>query len=217
MATLTTLYSLDDTNGAFPFAGLAQDADGNFYGVASQGGVNGYGSVFELNSAGEFTNLYSFTGGNDGANPRATLLLAADGNFYGTTVNGGTFGDGTAFVISPDGILTTLVEFNGFDGANPQAALAQGSDGYLYGTTQNGGVNGKGIIFRLAIDSAPHITSQPAGQSVFAGAEVQFGVAVLGSTPLFYQWRMNGTNLADDGNITGCKQPHPESFRRGYQ
>jgi uncharacterized repeat protein (TIGR03803 family) len=202
--TLTTLFSLNDTNGTFPFAGLAQDADGNFYGVASQGGVYGYGSVFKLNSAGEFTNLYSFTGGNDGANPRATLLLGADGNFYGTTVNGGTFGDGTAFVISPDGMLTTLVEFNGFDGANPQAALAQGSDGYLYGTTQNGGVNGKGIIFRLAIDSAPHITSQPAGQSVFAGAEVQFDVAVLGSTPLFYQWRMDGTNLADDGNITGA-------------
>ena len=201
--TLTTLASLNNTNGAFPFGGLAQDADGNFYGVASQGGIFSNGIVFKITPAGQLTNLYSFTGSNDGANPRATLLLGADGNFYGTTVNGGIFSNGTVFVVSPDGALTTLVSFNGLDGANPQAALTQGGDGYLYGATQNGGVDNKGVIYRIGISSAPQITSQPASQSVFAGANVQFDVSVLGSAPLFYQWQKDGTNLTNGGNLSG--------------
>jgi uncharacterized repeat protein (TIGR03803 family) len=201
--TVTTLFSLDDTNGAFPSAGLAQDVAGNFYGVASQGGAYGNGTVFKITATGQLTNLYSFTGGNDGANPQAALLLGPDGNFYGTTANGGTNGDGTVFVVSPDGILTPLIEFNGLNGANPQAALIRGNDGYLYGATQNGGVAGAGGIFRLAIDSKPQITAQPASQSVFAGANVQFGVSVLGSAPLFYQWQKDETNLTDGGNATG--------------
>jgi uncharacterized repeat protein (TIGR03803 family) len=201
--TLTTLASFDNTNGAFPFGGLAQDATGNFYGVASQGGAFGDGTVFKITPAGQLTNLYSFTGGGDGANPRAALLLGADGNFYGSTANGGVQGNGTIFVISPDGTLTTLVVFNGLDGANPQAALTQGNDGRLYGTTHNGGVNNKGVIFRFGITSAPQITSQPVNRSVFAGADVEFSVSVLGNVPLSYQWQKNGTNLTDGGVVFG--------------
>lgn len=200
---LTTLASLINTNGAFPFGGLAQGGDADFYGLTSQGGVFGYGAVFKITLAGQLTNLYSFTGGSDGANPRSTLLQGTDGNFYGTTANGGIYGNGTVFVISPDGALTTLVAFNGLDGANPQAALTQSSDGYLYGTTQNGGVSNKGVVFRTGIQSAPQITRQPASQSVFAGAKVQFSVSVLGSTQLVYQWQKDGTNLIDAGNIFG--------------
>jgi uncharacterized repeat protein (TIGR03803 family) len=204
--TLTTLASLSGTNGTFPAAGLTPDADGNLFGAASQGGVSNAGAIFEINAAGQFTNLYSFSGGADGANPRAALLLGNDGNLYGTTANGGTYGQGTLFVISPDGGLTTLVAFNGWSGANPQAALAQGGDGYLYGATQNGGANGKGTLFRVGVSSAPQITSQPAARSVFAGANVQFHVAVLGTSPLTYQWQRNGTNLADGGEISGANQ-----------
>ncbi len=201
--TLTTLVSLESTNGTFPFAGLTQDTEGNFYGVTSSGGSVGNGAVFEITAAGQFTNLYSFSGESDGANPRATLLLGADGNLYGTTANGGTSGQGTVFVISPEGVLTTLVEFNGFSGANPQTPLAQGTDGWLYGSTQNGGANGEGTIFKVAINSAPQITGQPSGQSVFAGANIQFSATVLGSLPLFYQWQKNGTNLTDGGPVAG--------------
>ena len=201
--TLTTLFSLNDTNGTFPFAGLTQDTTGNFYGVTSQGGNSGNGTVFELTAGGQFINLYSFQGGNDGASPRAGLLLGSDGNLYGTTVNGGTWGYGTVFVISPEGGLTTLVEFNGFSGASPQTRLIQGNDGWLYGSTQYGGIYGQGTIFKLAINSAPQITTQPVTQSAFTGANVPFSVAVLGSSPLYYQWQKNGTNLADGGSVAG--------------
>lgn len=200
---LTTLNSLDYTNGAFPYAELAQDAEGNFYGTTFDGGAYDSGTIFKITSAGLLTNLYSFAGGSDGGNPYAGLAQGSDGNFYGTTTYGGTYGDGTVFLASPNGTLTTLMEFDGYNGANPQAPLTQGTDGSFYGTTQNGGASGRGVIFRFGITSAPQVTSQPVNQSVFAGANVRFDVAVLGSVPLSYQWQKDGTNLTDGGNISG--------------
>ncbi|MGA2871213.1 MAG: choice-of-anchor tandem repeat GloVer-containing protein, partial [Verrucomicrobiota bacterium] len=72
-----TLYSFDETNGAFPTAGLTEDSDGNFYGVAAQGGAYNSGILFEITPAGLLTNLYSFTGGTDGGNPDGTLVQGA--------------------------------------------------------------------------------------------------------------------------------------------
>ena len=67
---LTTLHSFQVfTNGASPRAGLVQGSDGSFYGTTSCGGTNGYGTVFKISANGTLTSLYSFTGGNDGANP----------------------------------------------------------------------------------------------------------------------------------------------------
>ena len=78
-----------------------------------------------------FTNLYSFSG-NDGANPSAGLMQCSDGNFYGTSTNGGAQDNGTVFKISTNGALISLYSFtNCDDGVNPQAALVQGSDGYF--------------------------------------------------------------------------------------
>jgi uncharacterized repeat protein (TIGR03803 family) len=200
---MTTLASFNKTAGAFPYASLVQGTDGNLYGTTSQGGLPGFGNVFRVSPSGQLTNLYSFTGGTNGGFPVAGLLLANDGNFYGTTAYGGTYGDGTAFRLGPDGTVTTLVQFNGYNGANPQATLAQGADGNLYGTTQNGGASGAGVIFRLGMTGPPQITSQPTSQAVFTGANVRFSVVVLGGSPLSYQWFRNGTNLVDAGNVSG--------------
>ena len=104
-----------------------QGSDGNFYGTTSNGGTNGgFGTVFKISATGALTTLYSFTGGKDGGDPRAGLVQGSDGNFYGTTVNGGTNGDfGTVFKISATGALTTLYSFTGGkDGANPCRAGA---------------------------------------------------------------------------------------------
>ena len=147
---LTTLFSFNDTNGSFPYAGLRQAADGNFYGATSSGGSYSNGTIFRITPSGAFSNLYSFTGGSDGRGPAAKLLEGADGNFFGTTAYGGSYGFGTAFRINPNGLVTTLAQFDGFNGANPQAPLMQATDGNFYGTTQNGGANGKGVVFRLS-------------------------------------------------------------------
>jgi len=172
--TLTTLYSFcsqggtNCTDGEYPDAGLVQATNGDFYGTTSVGGgsqspcpgtvVVGCGTLFEITPGGTLTTLYTFcsqSGCTDGANPQGGLVQATDGNFYGTTRNGGVFnfclsfaGCGTVFKISPSGTLTTLYSFCAqygcTDGVYPDAALVQGTDGNFYGTTYNGGANGGG-------------------------------------------------------------------------
>src|SRR5262252_620683 len=79
-----------------------------------------------------FTRLHSFNGA-EGATPDAGLVLASDGNLYGTTFDGGGNGSGAVFKISPHGNLTTLHSFTGTDGAKPFAGLVQGADGTSMG------------------------------------------------------------------------------------
>jgi uncharacterized repeat protein (TIGR03803 family) len=201
----TSLYSFSETNGGFlPEAGLAQTPDGTFYGTTFEGGVYGYGTVFAMTPLGEVTTVYSFTGGSDGGHPAANLILAGDGNFYGTTANGGAYDDGTVFKMAPGNAPVTLATFDGYNGANPQSPLVQGTDGNFYGTTPNGGADGNGVIFRVNINSPSlQITGQPPDQTAFLGANAVFSVAVAGNPPIFYQWRKNGANLTDGLNISG--------------
>jgi uncharacterized repeat protein (TIGR03803 family) len=82
--------------------------------------------------------------------PAAALVQGNDGNFYGTTASGGTkANNGTVYQMTPAGMLTTLVSFNGTNGSYPAAGLVQGSDGNFYGTTVSGGAGGLGTVFRV--------------------------------------------------------------------
>jgi uncharacterized repeat protein (TIGR03803 family) len=149
-------YSFTGGNdGEDPTSALVQADDGWLYGTTGQGGSNGYGGVFRFNTNGAFTPLYSFTGGNDGANPAgAPLIQASDGWLYGTTEWGGSNGVGTVFRISTNGSFTSLYSFTGGnDGGIPQAGVIQASDGYLYGTTQ--GTNYHGTVFKFSAGGAP--------------------------------------------------------------
>jgi len=153
----TNLYSFagSPNDGESPSAGLVLGSDGNFYGTAFYGGTSGYGTVFRISPGGSHTNLYSFTGApSDGALPLATLVQGSDGNFYGTTYQGGTnFCDcGTVFRISPSGSYRNLYSFADVpDGSLPYAGLAQGSDGNFYGTTlYGGGTSDYGTVFRIS-------------------------------------------------------------------
>ena len=167
---LTTIYTFTDgLDGAVPQAALVEGNDGNFYGTAYQGGrtnlyfgTTGLGTVFKISPTGSLTPLYAFSGGIDGAFPLAGLVQGTDGNFYGTTYEGGLvnvnggFGFGTIFRISPAGDFQSLYTFRGgSDGAFPSAALVQGSDGSFYGTAYYGGDlslnggNGLGTIFQI--------------------------------------------------------------------
>jgi uncharacterized repeat protein (TIGR03803 family) len=100
---LTTVHTLNpfvDGDGAYPFAGLLQGADGNFYGTTLTDAAQGYGTVFGTSSAGAFANLVYFNGADDGASPEAALVQDADGNLYGTTSAGGPYGKGSIFKLS---------------------------------------------------------------------------------------------------------------------
>jgi uncharacterized repeat protein (TIGR03803 family) len=141
-----------DPDGKFPIASLARDAVGNLYGTTSQGGAYGFGTVFEVDTAGKESVIYSFTGkGHDGRYPAAGLLLDNNGNLYGTTQDGGEANFGTAFKIATDGAETVLHSFKGYpkDGEYPIAGLIQDDAGNLYGTTELGGFFNNGTIFKI--------------------------------------------------------------------
>jgi uncharacterized repeat protein (TIGR03803 family) len=149
---LTTLVSFTGANGSTPEGTLVQGSDGNFYGTTSTAGSASDGTVFKLTPAGVLTTLVSFDGTTNGFYPVAGLVQGSDGNFYGMTEgdgDGSTFSNGTAFKLTPAGVLTTLVTFTGSNGANPLGALVQGSDGNFYGTTNGGGSASDGTVFKL--------------------------------------------------------------------
>jgi uncharacterized repeat protein (TIGR03803 family) len=148
--TFTLLYTFTGApDGANPIAGLVQDAAGNFYGTTQQGGItgglcansglNGCGTVFKLDSSGNETVLYRFTGAADGEFPAAGLVQDAAGNLYGTTQNGGVtssacgIGCGTVFKLDPAAGILTVLHSPGSSGG-----LVMDSKGNLYGSTSEG-------------------------------------------------------------------------------
>ena len=135
----TVLYNFTGgTDGSNPASGLTQDAAGNFYGVTGGGGALNLGTVFKLDSSGNESVLYSFTGGKDGASPVSAPVLDGSGNLYGTTGGGGPYNRGTVFQLSADGTETVLHFFSGRvsdDGAGPTGDLIRDAQGTLWGTT----------------------------------------------------------------------------------
>lgn len=164
----TLLYSFSggSGDGASP-TGLIQGSDGNFYGTTQGGAVQGqtqYGTLYKITPDGVETVLHPFgTVSDDGASPQAGVLQASDGNFYGTTSEGGAVsschsgaGCGTLFKYAPGtNTYTVLHSFGSVagDGETPMASLIQGSDGNLYGTTSAGGANGDGTVFKFDLTS----------------------------------------------------------------
>jgi len=133
--TGAALFSFDEARGQNPNSALVFGSDGNLYGTTEAGGTNGLGTVFRITPTGTLTSLFSFDGTAHGANPQAGLLLASDGNFYGTTQNGGANAAGVVFKMTSAGIVTTLASLGGANGSGSRAALVVGADGNLYGTT----------------------------------------------------------------------------------
>jgi len=213
---LTTLHDFDFADGSHPNA-VMQATDGNFYGTAWTGGAStacgsyGCGTVFKITAGGTLTTLHSFDV-TDGSGPLSGLVQGTNGNLYGTTRTpphgeGGGYGYGTVFEITPSGTLTTLHSFDATDGAYPYAGLVQATDGNLYGTTGNGGANnicnsGCGTVFKItpagAFTTLYSFCSQPNcadGASPYA--------LVQGTDGNFYGATAGGGNISDC-NSQGC-------------
>jgi uncharacterized repeat protein (TIGR03803 family) len=165
---LTTLWSFCKDSGCpdgnRPAAGLTIVTGGNLYGTTYYGGAHGAGTVFKITPAGALTTVHSFCGqpiGSncvDGSNPDAPLLLAADGNLYGTTVLGGNggcggcHGGGIAFKFSLSGVFTKIHDFctaTCTDYGNPSNSLMQAADGNFYGEIYGRYAYYAGNIFRM--------------------------------------------------------------------
>jgi uncharacterized repeat protein (TIGR03803 family) len=148
---MTTLHVFNGTDGDDPLAPPIEGSDGNFYGTTSGMFVNNGGTIYKITSTGTFTLLHTFgafgtTGGYGAYGP---LVQGLDGNFYGTTLVGGTKNDGTVYRITSQGTLTILHSFVGTDGYEPTGDLVLGTDGNFYGTAGGGGSTGGGVAFKI--------------------------------------------------------------------
>lgn len=159
----TVLYRFNGSaqnDGQNPNSTLVWDEFGNLYGTTTEGGANGYGTVFRLGPTGVESVLYAFpTSSTDGKNPEAGLVRDREGNLYGTAQAGGDETDGCAgngcgvvFRLAPNNNAETILHSftdTGDGGCEPNTALALSRDGRLYGTTLFCGTTGNGTIFEL--------------------------------------------------------------------
>lgn len=231
---LTTLYSFCPSqpcnDGQFPI-GLIQGFDGNFYGVASEGGAFGQGTFFQLSPTGKFKLLHTFcaTGSCSGGSfPLAAPMQASNGIFYGVTSSGGSNSSGTIYQISPSGSFKVLYNFcsqaSCADGSDSEAALVEDNAGNLYGTTYSGGANGDGEVFRLAPGnqfSVLHSFNGADGSNslsavTFANDGDLYGTTVAGGTfndGVIFQLTTQGafSTLFSFCNNSGCAGNQPQT------
>ncbi len=153
-SVVTTIASFTGANGAFPYAGLTLDANGNLYGTTDRGGAHNWGSVFEIvHGTTIITTLASFDYAN-GGEPHAALIRDPQGNLFGTTFDGGASTKGNVFkVAATTNTLTTLATFTGQNGSSPWAGVTRAANGDLFGTTFYGGSNNKGLVYKIASGS----------------------------------------------------------------
>ena len=182
--TVTTVFDFANVPGtSLPVGPLAQGRDGEYYGITY------YGTVFKVSASGTYTQVATMTSTEGQA--CNGLILATDGNFYGTCFNGGDNGNstGTFFKVTPTGTVTVLHNFDGTfsgttDGCYPAGVPVQASDGNFYGTTQLCGVNDAGILYKITLSGTETVVHA-------------FSSSTDGSQP------MGALIVGSDGNLWG--------------
>lgn len=208
--TLTTLVTFNSANGRDPGA-LIQGANGNFFGLTSEDGVNLGGTIFEMTSSGKLIAQFDFNGFDaiDGEFP-VGMLVQANGSLYGTTAGGGSGSAGTVFATA-GGKVSVLYSFcsqtNCTDGAYPNAGLIPGRDGNFYGTTYQGGSGAQcnsscGTVFEISPQSKLTTLYNFCSQANCSDGSVPFGGLVQGSDGNFYGTTTFGGNMRCQGG--GC-------------
>jgi uncharacterized repeat protein (TIGR03803 family) len=187
--TYTLLHSFVNTDGWEPEGVLIQAAAGKLYGTTVRGGASGLGEVFTITTGGTFTLLHSFASVAEGYEPVAGLVQASDGNFYGTTFAGGTFGEGNIFEITSGGTVTTLHSFSGggggTDGNEPFGGLVQQTSGVLFGTTGGVSSGGLGTIFSQNQGLKAFVKTVPGSGKVGATVTI-LGTNIAGATEVTF-------------------------------
>ncbi|HEY3971908.1 MAG TPA: choice-of-anchor tandem repeat GloVer-containing protein [Candidatus Sulfotelmatobacter sp.] len=177
-------------DGKFPYFPPIQASNGSLYGATTYGGTSGYGVVYEITPAGKYKVIHSFCYACIEGWVPTTIVQDANGNFFGTTSNGGDFNYGTVFEITSSNQYVVLHSFNNTDGAWPVAGLTVASDGNLYGMTWGGGATGNGAIFQIT----------PAGvfTSIYSFCDLSCGTGTVPDG-----WLFQATNGTIYGTTTG--------------
>ncbi len=197
--TFTAIYifctqpGCDD--GLRPEAGLTLAKNGTFYGTTTNGGANGFGTIFNITTEGTLTVLYSFcaqTDCEDGYEVFNPLVEASNGNLYGTTASGGAHGRGTVFQITSSGKFTVLHSFDYTDGAGPYGGLVLASNGNLYGTTAGGGTGDGGTIFYISKGNKFQTLYNFCSKEYCADGSAPFGALIQGQNGRLYGTTLGG-------------------------
>ncbi len=163
-------FDFHGSDGAHPYAGLTKTGSRSGVGTTRDGGVYGFGTVFQMSRTKDGPSqrvLYNFRGAKDGAHPYAGIVVAPQGQFFGTTASGGSNrcanGCGIVYRLTPtpSGYSENVVyRFRGgADGANPYAPLLRDKTGAFYGTTYSGGTSNAGTVFKLTPSSRGYTES----------------------------------------------------------
>jgi uncharacterized repeat protein (TIGR03803 family) len=175
---------------------LVQDASGNFYGTAHTGGAS-YGTIFKITPTNQFTVLHTFEY-SDGAYPSG-LIIADDGNLYGTTADGN---GGKIFQITSAGVYTVLYPFcsgTSCTGTSPNG-LFQRTDGIFYGSTMYGGVD-YGEAYSYSTGLSPLVQTVPIAAKV-GKRVIILGNGLTGSTSVTFNGTSATFTVVSDTEIT---------------
>ena len=185
------------TDGALPLASLTA-YNNILYGTTSSGGTNNAGTVFAISPGGSnYTVLYSFTGGADGAFPFAGLA-ELNGTLYGTTQQGGAQKKGTVFAITPSGSESVIHSFGAKgDGSEPFSGVTV-LNGQLYGTTAYGGAKKEGTIFTITPSGSETVLHSFPGGS---GGRVPYATLTTMSGSLYGTTVWGGRTGAGVGTV----------------
>jgi uncharacterized repeat protein (TIGR03803 family) len=181
---LHSLSPLYPGEGSQPKGGVIQASDGYFYGTTE----SGYGSIFRMDAAGNFTVMHRFDAyASDGWKPVSGLIEGRDGFLYGTAPSGGRGFPGfpspygVVYRMDKSGGFTVLRTFTGPDGRRPLAGLMQGLDGLLYGSTSLGGASGLGVLFRMEAAISTPVPLPTLAQLAFSPSSVVGGQSSSGT------------------------------------
>jgi uncharacterized repeat protein (TIGR03803 family) len=196
--TLSTVYA-SSTN-------LSEDGTGHLYGVIGSGGTTGNGEIFSVKD-GVVDDVANIPSGGDGGIPYAGLLLATDGNLYGTEY--GYFTDGGLFAVTPAGAYRALPTFDGTNGASPFSSLIQGADGNFYGNTSAGGSSGEGTLFKLTppnpLPAPVQVSITPASVAAGTTANLSWQVINAYSDTMQQCYAFVQDHVAGAGSWTGLQ------------
>jgi uncharacterized repeat protein (TIGR03803 family) len=198
-----------------PYSGLIQAPDGSFYGTTLYGGPFNAGTIFKVSADGKtLTTLHNFGEGNsDGGFPYDGVVLATDGNLYGTTSAGIGIANeyGTIYRIAPDGTgYSILYDFtNTTDGSYPKGGLLQETDGAFYGTTDRGGDTSQscpdggtcGVVFKFDIGLGPFVKTLPSHGKAGV-AVVILGNNFSGACSVKFNGTTAGCHIVSSSEIT---------------
>jgi uncharacterized repeat protein (TIGR03803 family) len=200
--TFTVLHNFSGSDGISPESALIMDSSGNLYGTTNNGGytgnttclnVGGCGTIFELDSTGKLTTLYSFQGTSDGYNPYESVMRIGT-TIFGTNTYGGTgtcnttVACGTFYELTSTGKLKVLNTFDGTNGSTPPPGrLNLDGKGNAFGTTAYQGVNGQGTVYKIsgsgALSTIYSFGNEPDGNVPMAGLVIaDKGQVIYGMT-----------------------------------